>query len=156
MTQPAQTLCARIAYFVLRLELAAVPANVQRLARLHIADALGVGLASSSLAAFGGLARRLRRSAPLAQRIAWSPHDESRFPAQFDAALSVTLKDGRVLHHAIDDVFGSATRQGSEDYVRAKFVGNASRALDAQRVDDSWQAVPQGGSLAGLQLPLCG
>jgi 2-methylcitrate dehydratase PrpD len=96
------------------------------------------------------------RATALAQRIEWSPYEESRFPARFDAAMSVTLKDGRVLHHVIDDVFGSATRQASEGDVRAKFVGNASRALDPKRVDDVWQAVLQGGALADLQRALRG
>ncbi|AQH02419.1 hypothetical protein A9R05_26025 [Burkholderia sp. KK1] len=96
------------------------------------------------------------RATALAQRIDWSAYDESAFPARFDAAMSVTLKSGRVLHHAVDDVFGSATRQASDADVRAKFEGNASRALDANGVDDVWRAVLQGGALADLQRALRG
>jgi len=96
------------------------------------------------------------RALELAQRIDWSSYEESAFPARFDAALSVTLKDGRVLHHAIDDVFGSATRAASEADVREKFVGNAARALDAKRVDEVWHAVLQGGALVELQRALRG
>lgn len=96
------------------------------------------------------------RALELAQRIDWSPYEESAFPLRFDAAMSVTLKDGRVLHHTIDDVFGSATRAASEADVREKFVGNAARALDAERVDELWHTVLEGGSLAGLQHALRG
>ncbi|HEY4294863.1 MAG TPA: hypothetical protein VGM85_00160, partial [Paraburkholderia sp.] len=96
------------------------------------------------------------RALELAQRIDWSPYEESAFPLRFDAAMSVTLKDGRVLHHTIDDVFGSATRAPSEADVREKFVGNAARALDAERVDAVWHAVLEGGSLAALQHALRG
>jgi 2-methylcitrate dehydratase PrpD len=96
------------------------------------------------------------RASAFAQRIDWTSHDTSAFPVRFDADMSVTLKDGRVLRHSVDDVFGSATRQPGEGAVRDKFVGNASRALSPQRVDDVWQALLDGGSLGDLQHALRG
>jgi 2-methylcitrate dehydratase PrpD len=86
----------------------------------------------------------------LARRIEWTPRPESDFPARFDADLTVVTRDGRSLHHRIEQVFGSAQRPADEAAVRAKFAGNAARALESSACDATWDAVLQGNSIAAL------
>ncbi|NCV01376.1 MAG: hypothetical protein EBV53_09350 [Proteobacteria bacterium] len=71
----------------------------------------------------------------LAKRITWSPLQPHFFPARFEASMSVTLQDGRVIEAYRPDVMGNASRPASEDMIIEKFRSNALRALPSGSVD---------------------
>lgn len=91
----------------------------------------------------------------LSARIQWSPRPESDFPARFDADLEIICTDGARLHHAVPQVLGSPERPAGEAALRAKFNGNAARALGAADCDRLWAGVVEGrADLASLQRTL--
>ena len=71
----------------------------------------------------------------LAKRITWSPLQPHFFPARFEASMSVTLQDGRVIEAYRPDVLGNASRPASEAMIVEKFRSNALRALPSGSVD---------------------
>src|SRR5688572_8880418 len=69
----------------------------------------------------------------LAQRIAWEPLPQARFPERFEAELVCKTKaDTQTVR--IDDVFGNHTRPPGAEAVRAKFRANAARSLKEDSV----------------------
>jgi 2-methylcitrate dehydratase PrpD len=64
----------------------------------------------------------------LAQRVAWEPLPQARFPERFEAEVVCRTKTGSESIR-IDDVFGNHTRPPDAEAVLAKFRGNAARSL---------------------------
>lgn len=67
----------------------------------------------------------------LARRVRWVPLQGARFPERFEAVVRCTLHDGGVRTARIDDVEGNPSRPASAEKISAKFIANASRALDS-------------------------
>lgn len=86
----------------------------------------------------------------LAAAVTAEPWPDSGFPAKFGADLSVTLVDGRVLHHAIPQVLGSPERPAGVDRIRQKFLANASGSLPMATCESVWAEILEGGQLATL------
>jgi 2-methylcitrate dehydratase PrpD len=63
-----------------------------------------------------------------AQRVAWEPLAQARFPERFEAELVCTTKNGNQSVR-IDDVFGNHTRPPGAEAVLTKFRANAARSL---------------------------
>lgn len=87
----------------------------------------------------------------LASRIHWSSRGDSRFPTCFDAALRIELRDGRVLHAAVEQVLGSAERPAGEAAIKEKFLRNAGATLGLERAQSAWELLLSGQNLAPLQ-----
>ncbi|HTG98257.1 MAG TPA: hypothetical protein VL982_12495, partial [Burkholderiales bacterium] len=63
-----------------------------------------------------------------AQRVAWEPLPQARFPERFEAeVVCKTRNETQTVR--IDDVFGNHTRPPGADAVLAKFRANAARSL---------------------------
>ncbi len=71
----------------------------------------------------------------LAASMSWVGQTDSGFPARFPAALSATLRDGRVLRANVADVLGSPERPAPAHALEAKFMSNAARVLDRARCE---------------------
>ena len=69
----------------------------------------------------------------LAQRVAWEPLPQARFPERFEAEVVCKTK-AETQTIRIDDVFGNHTRPPGADAVLAKFRANAARSLRADAV----------------------
>jgi len=59
-----------------------------------------------------------------AQKISWTPMANADFPKKFEAEISLTLRNGKVIKTRIDQVKGSAERPATVDDICAKFVEN--------------------------------
>jgi 2-methylcitrate dehydratase PrpD len=69
----------------------------------------------------------------LAQRIAWEPLPQARFPERFEAEVVCKTK-AETQTIRIDDVFGNHTRPPGADAVLTKFRANGARSLKADSV----------------------
>jgi 2-methylcitrate dehydratase PrpD len=69
----------------------------------------------------------------LAQRVAWEPLPQARFPERFEAEV-ICKTTSRSQTIRIDDVFGNHTRPPGGDAVVAKFHANAARSLKTDAV----------------------
>ena len=69
----------------------------------------------------------------LAQRIAWEPMPQARFPERFEAEMVCKTK-AETQTIRIDDVFGNHTRPPGADAVLTKFRANGARSLKADSV----------------------
>ena len=69
----------------------------------------------------------------LAQRIAWEPLPQARFPERFEAEVVCKTKT-ETQTIRIDDVFGNHTRPPGADAVLTKFRANGARSLKADSV----------------------
>jgi 2-methylcitrate dehydratase PrpD len=77
----------------------------------------------------------------LAARIDWSALSPHHFPERFEAAMTVVLKDGRVLETYRPDVLGNASRPANDTMILEKFTANAGRTLSLQQSEaivDFW------------------
>ena len=69
----------------------------------------------------------------LAQRIAWEPLPQARFPERFEAEVVCKTKaDTQTVR--IDDVFGNHTRPPGAEAVLVKFRANAARSLESDSI----------------------
>ena len=98
---------------------------------LPIAVAARLEEGKVDLATFESPASTAVRS--LAQRIAWEPLPQARFPERFEAEVVCETKRGSQTIR-IDDVFGNHTRPPGEEAVLAKFRANAARSLKSDAV----------------------
>jgi len=80
---------ARMAAFVADLNLGAVPDDVERLARLHMADAVGVALAAAAVPAHRDMVRTLRQQSPHAGPASLLGFDD-RAPSDIAALINGT------------------------------------------------------------------
>lgn len=90
----------------------------------------------------------------LAAAVTAEPWPDSGFPAKFGADLTVTLVDGRVLHHAIPQVLGSPERPAGVGRIRDKFVANASGRLPIAVGASVWAGILGGEKLGKLVVQL--
>lgn len=69
----------------------------------------------------------------LAEKVDYEADPNSGFPTYYSGELIVTLKDGRTLSHREHQNRGCADRPLTADEIRAKFLANATLALDAAK-----------------------
>ena len=79
--------------------------------------------------------------AALAEKVSWSPLEESGFPERFPAVLSLRTVSGGQLEAAVDDVRGGPARPLGPADIEAKFRANATRLLAPAAVDGVVDAV---------------
>ncbi len=71
----------------------------------------------------------------LCKKISYVPDETSRFPSDYSGALQVRTHDGRTLEAREPINRGSRTRPLTDAEVSAKFMDNASRAIEALRAE---------------------
>jgi 2-methylcitrate dehydratase PrpD len=100
------------------------------------------------LATFEAPASRAVRE--LAQRVAWEPLPQARFPERFEAEVVCKTK-GDTQTVRIDDAFGNHTRPPGAEAVLAKFRASAARSLRSDGISAVFGAMDALASASSLQ-----
>ncbi|WP_442595629.1 MmgE/PrpD family protein [Parapusillimonas sp. JC17] len=118
-----RSLSARAAHFAHELVGAAVPGDVLHLARLHLADAIGVGLAAASVAKHRRLLETLRTSHPAA-----GPATALGLAGTWPPAIAA-LMNGTSMHSLeFDDTHMGSIVHGSSVIVPAALAASQARS----------------------------